>query len=140
MRQKTGCGARWKNRSAGFSTHSIVRSPGRGIKYSAGVTGVLRKSAIALVLYGGLVLLTGWSFDKVPTGFVPTQDKQYLVAFAQLPEGASLDRTEAVIRHMSDIGLKQPGVEAAVAFPGLSISGFSVASERRHCFLHVETI
>jgi multidrug efflux pump len=100
-----------------------------GVKYSAGVTGVLRKSVIALVLYGGLVLLTGWSFHKVPTGFVPTQDKQYLVAFAQLPEGASLERTEAVIRHMSDIGLKQPGVQAAVAFPGLSISGFSVASD-----------
>ena len=63
----------------------------------------------------------------MPTGFVPTQDKQYLVAFAQLPDGASLDRTEAVIRRMSDIGLKQPGVRSAVAFPGLSISGFSVA-------------
>jgi multidrug efflux pump len=98
-----------------------------GNKYSTGVASVLRKSAIALVVYGGLVLLTGWSFNKVPTGFVPTQDKQYLVAFAQLPDGSSLDRTEAVIRRMSDIGLKQPGVEAAVAFPGLSISGFSVA-------------
>jgi multidrug efflux pump len=98
-----------------------------GHQYSLGVAQVLRKAAIALVVYGGLVLLTGWGFDKVPTGFVPTQDKQYLVAFAQLPEGSSLDRTEAVIREMSDIGLKQPGVEAAVAFPGLSISGFSVA-------------
>jgi multidrug efflux pump len=98
-----------------------------GNKYSAGVGHVLRKSAIALIIYGGLVVLTGWSFEKVPTGFVPTQDKQYLVAFAQLPEGASLDRTEAVIRRMSDIGLKQPGVDSAVAFPGLSISGFSVA-------------
>ncbi len=98
-----------------------------GIKYSSSVGGVLRKSAIALILYGGLVFLTGWSFNKMPTGFVPLQDKQYLVAFAQLPEGSSLDRTEAVIRRMSDIGLKQPGVEAAVAFPGLSISGFSVA-------------
>jgi len=99
-----------------------------GIKYANGVGSVLRKSVIALVLYGGLVLLTGWSFNKIPTGFVPTQDKQYLVAFAQLPEGASLDRTEAVIRHMSDIGLKQPGVDSAVAFPGLSINGFSVAA------------
>jgi multidrug efflux pump len=81
------------------------------------------------VVYGGLVLLTGWSFNKVPTGFVPTQDKQYLVAFAQLPDAASLDRTEAVIRRMSEIGLKQPGVESAVAFPGLSISGFSVAPD-----------
>src|SRR2546421_389350 len=98
-----------------------------GNKYSAGVGAILRKSAITLAVYGGLVFLTGWSFNKVPTGFVPTQDKQYLVAFAQLPDAASLDRTEAVIRRMSEIGLKQPGVQDAVAFPGLSISGFSVA-------------
>ncbi|HEV2394236.1 MAG TPA: efflux RND transporter permease subunit [Verrucomicrobiae bacterium] len=100
-----------------------------GNQYSAGVGAVLRKSMVALVVYGGLVLLTGWSFNQVPTGFVPTQDKQYLIAFAQLPEAASLDRTESVIRRMSDIGLKQPGVESAVAFPGLSISGFSVAPD-----------
>src|SRR5499427_1956086 len=98
-----------------------------GNKYSAGVGAVIRKSAIALAVYAGLVFLTGWSFNKVPTGFVPTQDKQYLVAFAQLPDGASLDRSDAVIRKMSEIGLKQPGVQDAVAFPGLSISGFSVA-------------
>jgi multidrug efflux pump len=98
-----------------------------GDKYSVGVGHVLRKSVVALVVYGGLVALTAWSFNKVPTGFVPTQDKQYLVAFAQLPDASSLDRTESVIRRMSDIGLKQPGVESAVAFPGLSISGFSVS-------------
>ncbi|MDB6066865.1 MAG: transporter, hydrophobe/amphiphile efflux family [Pedosphaera sp.] len=98
-----------------------------GDKYSAGVGAVVRKSAIALIVYGALVFLTGWGFNKVPTGFVPTQDKQYLVAFAQLPDAASLDRTDAIIRRMTDIGLKQPGVQSAVAFPGLSISGFSVA-------------
>jgi multidrug efflux pump len=98
-----------------------------GSKYCIGVGAVLRKSAIALLVYGGLLVFTGWGFNKVPTGFVPTQDKQYLVAFAQLPDAASLDRTEAVIRRMSDIGLKQRGVQSAVAFPGLSISGFSVA-------------
>ena len=54
---------------------------------------------------------------KVPHGFVPTQDKQYLVAFAQLPDAATLDRTEAVIRRMSDIGLKQPGVHERGAVP-----------------------
>ncbi len=101
-----------------------------GNKYAAGVGGVLRKSAIALVLYAGLVALTAWSFNKVPTGFVPTQDKQYLVAFAQLPEGASLDRTEEVMRRMADLGLKTPGVQDAVQFPGLSISGFSVAANQ----------
>lgn len=98
-----------------------------GNQYSAGVNAVLRKSVIALILYVGLVFLTGWGFNKVPTGFVPTQDKQYLVAFAQLPEGSSLARTEEVIRRMSDIGLQTPGVQDAIAFPGLSISGFSVA-------------
>lgn len=98
-----------------------------GDKYSGGVASILRKSVAALIVYAGLVFLTGWSFDKIPTGFVPTQDKQYLVAFAQLPDGASLDRSEEVIRRMSDIGLKQPGVKDAIAFPGLSISGFSVA-------------
>jgi multidrug efflux pump len=98
-----------------------------GHKYASGVGSVIRKSAVALLVYGGLVVLTGWSFNKVPTGFVPTQDKQYLVAFAQLPDAASLERTDAVIRRMSDIGLKQPGVESAVAFPGLSINGFTVA-------------
>src|SRR5262252_1967252 len=98
-----------------------------GNKYSSGVGAVIRKSAIALAVYAGLVFLTGWSFNKVPTGFVPTQDKQYLVAFAQLPDGASLDRSDAVIRKMSEIGLKQPGVQDAVAFPGLSINGFTVA-------------
>jgi multidrug efflux pump len=63
-------------------------------------------------------------FQLVPPGFVPVQDKQYLVSFAQLPEGATLDRTESVIRQMSDIALKEPGVQSAVAFPGLSINGF----------------
>jgi hydrophobe/amphiphile efflux-1 (HAE1) family protein len=99
-----------------------------GEKYGRGVSAILRKSIIALILYAGLVFLTGWSFNKVPTGFVPTQDKQYLVAFAQLPDGASLERTQKVIERMSEIGLKTPGVESAVAFPGLSVSGFSVAS------------
>ena len=98
-----------------------------GDKYGVSVAGILRKSFVALVLYTGLVVLTGWSFTKVPTGFVPGQDKQYLIAFAQLPDAASLDRTDAVIRRMSEIGLKHPGVLDAVAFPGLSISGFSVS-------------
>jgi hydrophobe/amphiphile efflux-1 (HAE1) family protein/NodT family efflux transporter outer membrane factor (OMF) lipoprotein len=96
-------------------------------RYSLGVASVIRKSAIALLVYAGLIALTAWGFNKVPTGFVPTQDKQYLIAFAQLPDATSLDKSEAVIRRMSDIALAHPGVESAVAFPGLSISGFSVS-------------
>src|SRR5947199_744816 len=120
--------ARVMEKSLGWFFHPFNRVfAWAGNKYSTGVGTALRKSAVALIVYGGLVLLTGWGFHTVPTGFVPTQDKQYLVAFAQLPDGASLDRTEAVIRRMSELGLKQPGVQDAVAFPGLSISGFSVA-------------
>jgi hydrophobe/amphiphile efflux-1 (HAE1) family protein len=93
-------------------------------RYGLTVASVIRRSAIALVVYAGLIGLTILGFNRVPHGFVPTQDKQYLVAFAQLPDAATLDRTDAVIRRMSDIGLKQPGVASAVAFPGLSINGF----------------
>jgi multidrug efflux pump len=93
-------------------------------RYGESVASVLRRRAPALALYVGLVALTILGFRKVPGGFVPTQDKQYLVAFAQLPDGATLDRTEAVMRQMADIGRKQPGVLNAVQFPGLSINGF----------------
>ena len=93
--------------------------------YVGTVTRVIRASGIALVLYAGLMVLTWFGFASTPTGFVPAQDKQYLVAFAQLPDAASLDRTEDVIKRMSDLALKQPGVESAVAFPGLSINGFT---------------
>ncbi len=94
-------------------------------KYSAGVARLLRVSAIALLVYGGLLGLTALLFQKTPTGFVPTQDKQYLVAFAQLPSAASLERTDAVIRRMGEVALKHPGVANAIAFPGLSINGFT---------------
>jgi multidrug efflux pump len=93
--------------------------------YGKLVTHTLRSSVIAVVIYAGLIGLTILGFSRVPTGFVPTQDKGYLVSFAQLPNGATLDRTENVIRRMSDIALKHPGVQNAVAFPGLSINGFT---------------
>jgi multidrug efflux pump len=93
--------------------------------YVGTVKRVLRGSSIALVLYAGLMGLTYLGFATTPTGFVPAQDKQYLVAFAQLPDAATLDRTEAVIKKMSEIAGKHPGVENTVAFPGLSINGFT---------------
>src|SRR5262249_37057758 len=93
--------------------------------YSKFVKRTLRSSGIALAVYGLLVAATGIGFSRVPSGFVPTQDKLYLVALAQLPNGATLDRTEDVIRRMSTLALKHPGVASAVAFPGLSINGFT---------------
>ncbi|MGB6135500.1 MAG: multidrug efflux RND transporter permease subunit [Shewanella sp.] len=86
---------------------------------------VIRFGAVVGVLYVGLVGVTGLQFASTPTGYVPGQDKQYLIAFAQLPDAASLDRTEAIVKQMSSIALDQPGVAHAVAFPGLSINGFT---------------
>jgi hydrophobe/amphiphile efflux-1 (HAE1) family protein len=93
--------------------------------YVRNVGRVLRAGTVALFVYGGLIALTYAGFARTPAGFVPQQDKQYLVAFAQLPDAATLDRTEAVIRRMGDLALKQPGTQSAVAFPGLSINGFT---------------
>ncbi len=94
-------------------------------KYSAGVARLVRRTAIALVVYVGLVGLSGVLFQRTPAGFVPVQDKQYLIAFAQLPDGASLERTDEVIRKMGEIALAHPGTADAIAFPGLSINGFT---------------
>jgi multidrug efflux pump len=91
------------------------------------VARVLNRKAAAFVVYLVLIGATYAGFQAVPPGFVPGQDKQYLVAFAQLPDGASLDRTEDVIRRMTDVARNTPGVQNAVAFPGLSINGFTNA-------------
>ena len=98
-----------------------------GDAYSRGVGGVLRRKGIALVVYGLLIAATVALFVRVPAGFVPAPDKQYLIGIAQLPAGSSLDRTEAVIREMSAIAQKVPGIVDSVAFPGLSIASFSAA-------------
>ena len=105
---------RWFNRF--FKTNSA--------RYSRATGKILTRKTWAIAVY--LLLLMGVyiGFRAVPPGFVPVQDKQYLVAFAQLPEGATLEKTEKVIRDMGDIILADPGVDNAVQFPGLSINGF----------------
>ncbi|WP_052002995.1 efflux RND transporter permease subunit [Microvirga sp. BSC39] len=103
--------------------------------YGTGVRRAIATKALMLFVYVALLGATGFLFKLVPSGFVPGQDKQYLVGFAQLPDAATLDRTESVIRQMTDIALKQPGVEHAVAFPGLSINGFTNSSNAGIVFL-----
>ncbi|MFN7091204.1 MAG: efflux RND transporter permease subunit, partial [Allorhizobium sp.] len=96
--------------------------------YGRTVGGLLGRKSLVMVIYLALVAMTYGMFTTVPGGFVPAQDKQYLIGFAQLPDGATLDRTEEVIRRMSDIALQEPGVKNALAFPGLSINGFTIGS------------
>ncbi|WP_088347075.1 MULTISPECIES: efflux RND transporter permease subunit [Rhodomicrobium] len=97
-------------------------------RYSGGVRRIISHRVMVMAVYALMLASTVVLFRTVPPGFVPGQDKQYLVGFAQLPDGATLDRTEEVIRRMGDIALKQPGVTHAVAFPGLSINGFTNSS------------
>jgi hydrophobe/amphiphile efflux-1 (HAE1) family protein len=97
-------------------------------KYGNGVTSILGHKKRSLLIYIVLLIVTFVGFQLVPPGFVPAQDKKYLVGFAQLQDGATLDRTEKVIRQMSEIAMKEEGVESAVAFPGLSIAGFMNSS------------
>ena len=84
---------------------------------------VVRASGVVGILYLGFLGLTWLGFHQVPAGFLPMQDKYFLVGVAQLPTGASLDRTEAVVKRMSDTAMAEPGVQSVVAFPGLSPNG-----------------
>ncbi|MBX3609863.1 MAG: multidrug efflux RND transporter permease subunit [Hydrogenophaga sp.] len=95
--------------------------------YGRRVGSIVRHKTVSLVVYAVLLGAAGLLFARIPSGFVPAPDKQYLIGIAQLPAGASIDRTDAVIREMSDIALKVPGIVDSVAFPGLSIAGFSAA-------------
>ena len=96
--------------------------------YAATIAFFLRHLSIGLVIYALLIAATVQMFMKTPTSFVPPQDKGYLIGIVQLPDGASLDRTEAVVRQVSDIGLSHPAVAGAVGFPGLSVNGFTNVS------------
>jgi hydrophobe/amphiphile efflux-1 (HAE1) family protein len=93
-----------------------------------GLTGALvRRSAIVLVVYAGLIGLTGWQFERAPTGFIPQQDLGYLITVIQLPPGASLQRTDAVVRTATKIILGTEGVAHAVPFAGFDAATFTNA-------------
>src|SRR4051812_30909874 len=117
------------DRLLGWLFRRFNRLFGRGSAAYGRVVGrVTRRRGVALAVYTALIALTVFGFSRLPSGFVPTQDKRYLVAFAQLPDAATLDRTTTVIKKMAEIGLAQPGIDGAVQFPGLSINGFVNAS------------
>jgi multidrug efflux pump len=91
--------------------------------YGRTVAIIIRLSVIALLVYGGLMGLTYLGFQAVPVGFIPEQDKGYLVVNAQLPDGASLDRSDKIIKQMSAIARdaeKVPGVWHTIDLPGYS--------------------
>jgi hydrophobe/amphiphile efflux-1 (HAE1) family protein len=89
-------------------------------RYGRSVRSIVHRPGIALGVYATLLVLTVVGFRTIPTGFIPAQDKGYLIVSIQLPDGASLERTDAVVRRASDVILSTPGVNYAVAFAGFS--------------------
>jgi multidrug efflux pump len=99
------------NRGFDLSTTAYTRSVGL----------LLRVSGLVLLVYGGLLALTWWSFTQTPTGFIPAQDKGYLLVNVQLPDAASSTRTKDVMAQIEKIALQTPGVKHTVAIAGQSI-------------------
>src|SRR5213592_4355079 len=82
--------------------------------YTRSVSAAVRRGGIALAVYAGLLALTWGGFKIVPGGFIPTQDSGYLIVFAQLPDGASLERSQKIISRAGEIARSIPGVNGTV--------------------------
>jgi hydrophobe/amphiphile efflux-1 (HAE1) family protein len=99
---------------------------------------VIRKGLIMMLVYAGLLLLTGWRLTATPTGFIPEQDQGFLIGIVQLPPGASLDRTSQVVDKAYQIASKTEGVSEGAAFAGLDGASFSQASNSGVMFLKLK--
>lgn len=88
--------------------------------YSAVVRRIIRVSFVVLLFYVGLLGLTYWGFTQVPTGFIPEQDQGYVIVAIELPEGASLERTDEVTQQVVAAAIDTPGITNAVSFAGFS--------------------
>jgi hydrophobe/amphiphile efflux-1 (HAE1) family protein len=123
--QPHGAKKDWFGRAWDWAFGRFFRLFNRGFdvassRYSLAVGGLVRRSFIALTVYGVLVALTVYEFRTVPAGFIPGQDKGYLITVIQLPDGASLERTDAVLHEATEIILATPGIAHCVGFAGFS--------------------
>jgi multidrug efflux pump len=109
-----------------FVLGTAFRAFNRGFDWSTGiytraVGGILRISILVVVVYGGLLGLTWFGFTHTPTGFIPAQDKGYLLVDVRLPDAASVLRTEKVVQEIDRIARSTKGVKDAIAIAGQSI-------------------
>src|SRR5271166_3329157 len=89
--------------------------------YSRFVSGMLRVFVLVFLVYAGLLVLTARQFQSTPRGFIPAQDMGYMLVNIQLPDSASLERTQRVIRQINEIALRTPGVTATIGIGGQSL-------------------
>jgi len=106
--------------------------------YAGTVKRLVRMGAIMLLVYVGLLVATRYSFDLVPAGFIPEQDQGYLIVTIQLPDSASLTRTDDIVRRVSEIALDIDGINHAVAFAGFSGATRTNATNVAACFTALE--
>ncbi|MEL6324490.1 MAG: efflux RND transporter permease subunit, partial [Pseudomonadota bacterium] len=106
--------------------------------YGALVARLVRMSALVLLIFAGLLVLTGVQFNRVPGGFIPDQDQGYLITVINLPQGASLERTDEVVRRAADIGNQVPGIAHAAQFAGFNGATFTNASNSGAIFFTME--
>jgi multidrug efflux pump len=111
---------------------------GFGERYSGGIGGTISRAPRLLAIYGVLIVVTFFAFRGVQGGYIPSQDKQYLFAIVQLPEAATIDRTEAVMRRMGEIAKAVPGVTNVVQFPGLNAVHFVATPNAGVMFVGLE--
>jgi hydrophobe/amphiphile efflux-1 (HAE1) family protein len=116
------------NRVLGAGTNAYVGSLRR----------LTRVAALVMVVYGGLLVLTYFAFQRVPTGFIPTQDKGYVIANLQMPDASSIQRTDATIRRMAEIAHQTPGVKYTFAIAGFSALSFTNQSNTGAMFVTLE--
>jgi len=103
-------------------------------RYGQAVQRITAVRIAVLALFALLLVATWGMFQVVPGGFIPPQDKQYLIGIVQLPDAASLDRTEDVVRQVSQLAGQTEGVDHVIGFSGLSVQGFVNLSNAAVCF------
>lgn len=107
-------------------------------RYGKGVQKLVRTSSMVLIVYFGLVLITGFEFNRVPKGFIPAMDQQYFITVIQLPPGSSVSRTDNVLKEVLDISLEIDGVENSISFTGYDATSNTNASNSAVVFQTLE--
>ncbi|HEV2394861.1 MAG TPA: multidrug efflux RND transporter permease subunit [Verrucomicrobiae bacterium] len=105
--------------------------------YVRALSRVLRHCGVTMVLYAGLLALTWFGFQHVPTGFIPSQDKGSIFCYLQLPDGASLQRTEAVSKRVLDLVQHTKGIAAVSEFAGLSLVSLGNSANASSMFIRL---
>jgi multidrug efflux pump len=127
------------DRTLGWLFRGFDRVFQRSARGYGGVVGhAVRHRRGSFVVYAAAIGLAVVALRAVPGGFVPTQDKMYLIGIARLPEGASLDRTEAVVREMSSLALATKGVIHTIEFPGLNAAHFTNTPNAATIFISLD--